>query len=554
MATFGGLFFEYPYLFLILVLGISAIVAWRYANYLWTPGWSGSLRRWVGVYFAAYLVSVITLAPLAWLTYRYVGLPYAFARGEIGILVAEVPDQENREQQTAYENALRLEIKSSNSEQLRRLVKVRLIERPLPPDDDAQQAEALKIGHWLRASFVLRPFVVEHTQEPWLTVVSPASELSLGKFQNDQLANLDQLILPDEVTLFAETMLALVLAQRQSYDKAAQVLGDLLKSPKLPESASSRSAMHFLRGNYLLLSGNANQGIVEFKEALRLNSDLAVAHLNLGIALTQKGNYDAAIAEDQKAIRLKPNLVEAHLNLANTFGKMDQYDASITESKEALRLKPELAVAHSALCAALDEKGQYEAAIAECREAIRLDPHLAEAHFNLGTSLDHEGQHDARIVEYQQAIRLKPNWALAHYKLGGALYKKGQYDAAITECREALGLKPDPAVAAMAHSDLGTALAGKGQYGAAIAEYRDTISLVPYSAMAHSTLCNILIHKGQYFAAIAECREAIRLNPNFATAHHYLGIALLRTGQDAQASREFKAADDLDQSTPPPPN
>jgi hypothetical protein len=147
-AKFGGLPFEYPHLFPILVAGISTIVAWRYANYLWTPGRSGSFLRWAAVIVAAWLVSVLLLAPGAWLIYRHVGLPHSFATGEIGILVAEVPDQKSREQQTAYENAIIDRIRGIQD--LRDVVKVKLIERPLPPDLMEQQAEALKIGRWLK--------------------------------------------------------------------------------------------------------------------------------------------------------------------------------------------------------------------------------------------------------------------------------------------------------------------------------------------------------------------------------------------------------------------
>jgi hypothetical protein len=156
------------------------------------------------------------LSVIGWLIYRYCFLPPPFTDDEIGILIAEVPDQKNHEQQSAYQNTIRGRVQSD--EQLREIVKVRLIERPLPPDADAQQAEALRIGRWLRASFVLRPFAVEGTQEPWLTVVNPQDifqpEASLGQFSSKQLATLDTLPLPDNLAQLAETAVAATLALR----------------------------------------------------------------------------------------------------------------------------------------------------------------------------------------------------------------------------------------------------------------------------------------------------------------------------------------------------
>jgi len=158
LAKFGALPFEHPSLFPIIVLAISATVAWLYANskYPWTLGRPEFIRRWTLEFAKAWLAVVLVLAVDAWLIYRYMGLPPAFAKDEIGILVAEVPDQPNREQEAAYQNAIIDRIRST--QQLRDVVKVRLIERPLPFDLMEQQAEALKIGRWLGASFVLRPF------------------------------------------------------------------------------------------------------------------------------------------------------------------------------------------------------------------------------------------------------------------------------------------------------------------------------------------------------------------------------------------------------------
>jgi tetratricopeptide (TPR) repeat protein len=304
-------------------------------------------------------VSVLLLAPAAWLIYRYVGLPPAFAKDEIGILVAEVPDQPNREQQTAYQNAIIDRIRGI--QQLRDVVKVRLIERPLPFDLVEQQTEALKIGRWLGASFVLRPFSVEGMQEPRLTVVNNPyfsnSESRIGgKFQNAQLANLDQLSLPRDLALLAETSLALAFDERQSYAEAAQILGDVLKSPKLPDVAPSRSELNLICADDLYYSGNAIEAIAEYKEAIRLKPNFPEAHINLGYAFEYEGQYDAAIAEYRVAIRLKPNFVLAHYNLGNTLDHKGQYDAAITEYREAVRLAPDFAAAHTNLVTPLTKR------------------------------------------------------------------------------------------------------------------------------------------------------------------------------------------------------
>jgi tetratricopeptide (TPR) repeat protein len=254
---------------------------------------------------------------IGWLFFRYWGLAPAFTDDEIGILVAEVPDQTNREQQVAYQNALRLRFK--NNKELREVVKVGLIERPLPPDADDQQAEAVKIGRWLRAAFVLRPFVVEGVQEPWLTVVNPENmfqpESSLGKFSNPQLAILETLPLPEDLMQLAEVASALALTKRHSYRDSAQILAEVLASKYLPDAAGNRWVLNFLRGNDLEELGNLPGAVAEYKETIRLKPDDAPAHTDLGAALDDQGQYADAITEDKEAIRLEPDDPHPHYNL-----------------------------------------------------------------------------------------------------------------------------------------------------------------------------------------------------------------------------------------------
>jgi hypothetical protein len=216
----GGFFFEHPGLIPFAILVGSVIIAGLYYRWRYSP--ASELGPWRSV-LSVWVITVVGLSLVGWLIYRCWGLPHPFATGQIGILVAEVPDQDNREQQTAYQTAILRQV--HKNEQLREVVKIRLIERPLPPDADAQQAEALKIGRRLRASFVLRPFIVEGAQQPWITMVDPQEIfrplVSLGEFPSAQLATPDKLPLPENIVELAEIIFALALIERHSNEEAA---------------------------------------------------------------------------------------------------------------------------------------------------------------------------------------------------------------------------------------------------------------------------------------------------------------------------------------------
>jgi len=62
---------------------------------------------------------------------------------------------------------------------------------------------------------------------------------------------------------------------------------------------------------------DANGGLADYHEALRINPNYEEPHLNLGIMLMNQGHIDEAIAEYHEALRLKPDYVKAHYNLGS---------------------------------------------------------------------------------------------------------------------------------------------------------------------------------------------------------------------------------------------
>ena len=77
------------------------------------------------------------------LYHRYVGLPPPFENSQIGILIAEIPGDTNREKQQSYAQAIRLIAVATPD--LSSIVQVRLLERLLPSDSDLQHAQAIEL-------------------------------------------------------------------------------------------------------------------------------------------------------------------------------------------------------------------------------------------------------------------------------------------------------------------------------------------------------------------------------------------------------------------------
>ena len=82
------------------------------------------------------------------------GLPKRFEDGAIGILIAELPHQADRNGQLIYERALRQAFDAAP--QLTRRASIQLIRRPLPEGDQVAHQEAMELGDRLNAWYVVR--------------------------------------------------------------------------------------------------------------------------------------------------------------------------------------------------------------------------------------------------------------------------------------------------------------------------------------------------------------------------------------------------------------
>ena len=97
---------------------------------------------------------------------------------------------------------------------------------------------------------------------------------------------------------------------------------------------------------------------------------------NLGNALAGQGKLDEAIAEYREAIRLKPDYALAHNNLGLILGLQGKLDESIAEHREAIRLEPDLADAYCNLGLALRQLGRDGEALGYLRKGHELGSRL----------------------------------------------------------------------------------------------------------------------------------------------------------------------------------
>lgn len=286
-------------------------------------------------------------------------------------------------------------------------------------------------------------------------------------------------------------------------------------------------------GNALRDHGRLDDSVANYRKALALKPDFAMAYCGLGIALSGLGLRDDAVASYRRAIALNPQYAEAHNNLGNALRDLDQPDLALASYQRALEIKPDFAEVYNNLGNALRDLGRLEDAVNNYRRALEIKPDFVEVYNNLGNTLRDLNRSDEAVASFVGALEINPNFAQAHNNLGVVLLTLGKFEDSAASCRRALLLKPDYADA---HANLGNALRELGQLDEAVANYRQALALNPESATTYNGLGNVLWDSGHVGDAVASYRAALQIDPRFAMAFNNLGNALRDIGQLSEAA------------------
>lgn len=151
-------------------------------------------------------------------------------------------------------------------------------------------------------------------------------------------------------------------------------------------------------GNRLLDENQTELAIQAYKQAVKLNPDLAEAHFQLGIACAllemqyeQSGTVDPdnpdarvksrsqkafekAVETYKKWLAANRNDDTAHFNLGRTYYKLDKLEEAEKEFRQAVKIKPDDTEYETELGAILVKMAQYRDAIGPLKKAVDLDP------------------------------------------------------------------------------------------------------------------------------------------------------------------------------------
>lgn len=210
------------------------------------------------------------------------------------------------------------------------------------------------------------------------------------------------------------------------------------------------------------------------EQAIRLDGELAAAHLNRGRVLLSLGPEKAreALRSFNRSLELNPNDLEAlrdkavslrvlkqakqELDCYLTMSELEKGEwgiwlrlgdlqlelrdtkSAISSYTRALELKDDLVSAYIRMAIAYGLEENFDAALKSAKTATKLDPENPEAWLILGDVNLRAGRHKSAMKSLEKASELDPTDASVENTMGMVAYKDGKLQDAVKHLRRAL--------------------------------------------------------------------------------------------------------------------
>jgi tetratricopeptide (TPR) repeat protein len=312
-------------------------------------------------------------------------------------------------------------------------------------------------------------------------------------------------------------------------------------------AACSRSPEKYLAsGDKYFKAGKYDEAILQYRNAVQLNSKLAKAHYQLALAYLAKHSDGNAYKELQQTVDLDPGNTEAQLQFASMLIAGKKFDEARAAAQRVLAADPRNARAHAILGDRLAVTGDWNGAIEEYRTAIKLDVRRVESYFALAQVYMSQAQLSAAEAVYKQACDSNPQSSLARVSLGRFYLSQRKFAQGEAELSTASRLSPrDPLPRLM----LADTYVAEGNLAEAERVCAQLKAVAPDDPPAYRALAVFFRATRQREKAATELQSLSSSKPKDMWVKGYLAEALLDLNRVKEASaptQELLSADGND--------
>lgn len=327
-----------------------------------------------------------------------------------------------------------------------------------------------------------------------LVSVKSGAQLWAGKF--DEKAS-DVFTVEDRVSARVSEALTLNLA------------GDEKKRLAKRYTENTAAYEAYLRGRFFWNKSTTemlNKAIESFQQAIRIDSDYALAYAGLADTYSSLGNVRVGVqrpstvmpqakAAALKALELDDALAEAHISLATVLMRYDfDWSNAEKEYRRAIELNPTEARMHQWYASLLSARGRHDEAIAQIERARELDPVSVVINSVSGMYLFNARRYDDAITVLSKTLEMDPAYGLTRGYLGAVYEQKGMFEQAIAAFKKNVETNREMNLQALAHS---YAVAGQQTEAVAIVDELKKMSTQRYVPAYYLAVAYVGLDKAQ---------------------------------------------------------
>jgi len=296
-----------------------------------------------------------------------------------------------------------------------------------------------------------------------------------------------------------------LLILKNRLDEASKLDGEVLKANAHDVDALVYKAQIQLRQN------NAGGAVDSLQTALRNDPDNATAHYQLGIAFNQQHDEARAESEWREAVRLRSDLTDAQRALAALELQRGDLDALISTAQQIITTQPYSADGFLLKAIAEIARHNYTGAQQDAQFAMQRAPQSPAPYVQLGNiQLSQKHFPDAEKF-YQQALDKDPNSPEGLSGLMNTYFAQKQFDKAIAAANAQIAKSPNNS---NFYDLLGTAFFnGKKDFADADAALHKAIDLDKNNTDALEKLGKVQVQEGKADQALGLYQQSIKDNP-----------------------------------------
>jgi Flp pilus assembly protein TadD len=319
--------------------------------------------------------------------------------------------------------------------------------------------------------------------------------------------------------------------------EAEELLNQVMKVA--PNEATALNLLGAIRAK----QGRLDEAETLFSRAVRSDSAMTGAHMNLAYLYLLKREPEKSAAELKEVLRLEPGNREAGYRLAWLLlsqGRVDECISLVEKLRDSQTLTAPLL---SVLGDAYLKKGDKMGALSALKKAIELKPDEAAYHFASGIAwLSSPPDLQEAEQSFRQFLRLRPEDAQGQLYLGYVLLKEKQF----MEARELLEKSVGKGTGTPeAFYYLGLIAQGQNDDERAIELFLKAIGLAPTFAHVHIALGATYLKLKDYTRAKLSLETGARLSPEDSKAHYNLAMLYARLKNPEMAQAEMRIVEKL---------